>query len=651
MPCTIVSSPAKSFRVSLADAGSVRAPLRVLLVEDDAADAKLLRETLARAATAPHTFVQVDRIASALAALRDEPFDVVLLDLTLPDARDLSGLRSLVAAAPATPVVVLSGVSTETMALDAMQSGAQDYLVKGEAAPPLIVRSIRYAIERSRAEVAQRELLRAHISAATAQAERARLLLLVSQAPTAICVLTGPNLVYELANDRYLQLVAKTNVIGKPLFEGMPELVGQGLDVLMRTVMRTGEPFHGDEVRVRLDREGTGELRDAYMDLVYQPMRAANGVVESVMVVATEVTERVTGRERVEAARRAATLSEQRFQLLAEAIPQIVWSIHPDGHDVYLSPRWQEYTGQDPALALAEQWRSAVHPDDYERCFTSWAAAAQTRSLWQIEYRLRRADGEYRWHLGRAVPHCDEANVILRWYGTATDIDEQRRAIRSRDEVLATVSHDLRGPLNAIAMAAEVIGSAPAQARPVAAIRRASEQMTRLIQDLLDMASIESGHLAIEPTARRVGTIVDEALDAVRRVACAKDVEVRGDDRADDATVLCDPDRMLQVLANILGNALKFTPAGGRITVVTERVEERFVRFAIADTGPGIATSELALVFDRFWQAKATARAGTGLGLAICKGIVEQHGGAIGVESQPGHGTTFWFTLPRVADP
>jgi PAS domain S-box-containing protein len=617
----------------------------VLLVEDNLGDARLVRETLSEDPAFPHELVTVDRLGAALDVLAARPVDVVLLDLTLPDASGTRGLQRLTAAYPALPVVVLTGADHGALAIEVMQAGAQDYLVKGEMPARLIARSIRYAIERSRAEEAGRTLLRAQMAHAVAVAERSRLYSLMMQAPVAVCVFRGPSFVFELANARYLELVGRTDVVGKSIIEVFPEVAGLGVEQRLARVVATGEPFIGKEVSRRLNR--SGELAEVIFDFVYSPMRGPEGEVEGVMVVATDVTDQVQARERVEQARRETERSEQRFQLLAEVTPQIIWSMAPDGSDVYLSPRWDEYTGQPPGLAFEDKWRAALHPADYAECVARWTEALTARAPWQMEYRLRRHDGDYRWYLGRSVPHFDTDGTILRWYGASTDITDQRTAILSRDDLLATVSHDLRGLLAPITMAVEVlriVGIADG-AKQLGAIERSATRMEQLIRDLLDMASIESGHLSVDPAPVVAGELVDEAIESIRAQAAAKHIELDLELAMAHLLLHCDRGRVLQVFANILGNAVKFTPARGKISV-RGGPDGRFVKFAIADTGPGIAAAELPFIFDRFWQAKATARAGTGLGLAICKGILQQHGGSIWAESELGVGTTFLFTLP-----
>ena len=344
--------------------------------------------------------------------------------------------------------------------------------------------------------------------------------------------------------------------------------------------------------------------------------------------------------------------SERRFQLLVEAMPQIMWSMDPDARVGYLNSRWYEYTGQDPSRPFGNPWLAAVHPDDRERCCKAWLAAQANNRPWEMEYRLRRHDGAFRWHIARAIPQRDGDGAVVQWYGTATDIHEQRTAVRSRDDLLATVSHDLRDPLATIMLASSLLQgmrSHPSVERAADSIHRAAGRMEQLLRDLLDIATIESGHLSIDPAPCRVDELLEAAVSMIAERAATKRLAIETNLAAQPAVaatvVHCDKSRVLQVFSNLLGNASKFTPAGGTISIAARR-EAGFVTFAVIDTGPGIEPDQLGYVFDRFWKSRDQAKAGTGLGLAICQGIVQQHGGAIWVESTPGAGTTFLFTLP-----
>ncbi len=224
-----------------------------------------------------------------------------------------------------------------------------------------------------------------------------------------------------------------------------------------------------------------------------------------------------------------------------------------------------------------------------------------------------------------------------------------QQATRARDNVLAVVAHDLRNPLNTILMAAELlldVASAHKQTDPrhVEIISRAGERMDRMIQDLLEVQRMEAGRLGIDPRAERITDIIGDTLEMLRSMAASNGVELVNESGGQLPMVVADAARIQQVLSNLVGNALKFTPSGGRITVRAEPIGEE-VRVAVIDTGAGIEPDQLPHVFGRFWQATSGDRRGIGLGLAIAKGIVEEHGGRIWVESVPGKGSTFLFTL------
>jgi signal transduction histidine kinase/DNA-binding NarL/FixJ family response regulator len=229
----------------------------------------------------------------------------------------------------------------------------------------------------------------------------------------------------------------------------------------------------------------------------------------------------------------------------------------------------------------------------------------------------------------------------------ATLYAQAQRAARMRDEVLGVVAHDLRNPLMAISMYAHVLhegGLTPPQAEWVDVVLRNTERMNRLIQDLLDVSALEAGRLRVQPVPCAAGPLTAEALQLLEPQARAAGVRLS---RVTSPVppVRADRERVLQVLSNLLGNAVKFTPAGGAVELAVESRGAEVV-FTVRDEGPGIAAEDVPRVFDRFWQGAGTRRGGAGLGLAIARGIVESHGGRIWVESVPGAGSTFSFTLP-----
>lgn len=228
--------------------------------------------------------------------------------------------------------------------------------------------------------------------------------------------------------------------------------------------------------------------------------------------------------------------------------------------------------------------------------------------------------------------------------------EQARKATRMRDDLLAIVSHDLKNPLSAILMGIELLASDAVGDRDQASawvdrIWRSAHRMSRLIEDLLDSASIEAEHLSVRLQPMAAAAIVADVIENLQPEAASKPLSLRSELPADLPDIAADPARVQQIFLNLLGNAIKFTPAHGRITVQAQAVGD-MIRFAVTDTGAGISRQHLPHLFDRFWQEQSTARLGTGLGLFIAKGIVEAHGGKLWAESELGQGSTFFFTLP-----
>jgi signal transduction histidine kinase len=241
---------------------------------------------------------------------------------------------------------------------------------------------------------------------------------------------------------------------------------------------------------------------------------------------------------------------------------------------------------------------------------------------------------------GRAALMVDNARLY----------QEAREAVEARDDMVAIVSHDLRDPLATIFTGCAILEMDPAaalRAKTPAAMMRAATQMQRLVSDLLDVTRIEAGGLALELRPVDVASLLEETASLFSAAGQEKGVEIEVVAATALPAARADRDRVQQVLSNLLGNAIKFSPRDGHLRLEA-RASASAVRISITDQGPGIAPEQLPRLFDRFWQAERGQRGGAGLGLAIAKGIVEAHGGAIEVESEVGRGSTFSFTLPAV---
>lgn len=369
--------------------------------------------------------------------------------------------------------------------------------------------------------------------------------------------------------------------------------------------------------------------------------------------------------------------SEERYRYLAESIPQLIWTASPEGVLLDLNQRWLDFTGLTLAQAQSEGWAAVVHPDDVSTLGERWLAAQQEQTHYQAEGRMRRVDGVYCWHLHQAIPLKNEQGQIIKWFGTATDIDDKKRleqqrdqllereqaaravaeqANRVKDEFLAVLSHELRTPLNPILGWSKLLRGGtldPAKTeQALETIERNARLQTQLIEDLLDVSRILQGKLSLSMATVDVALTIEAALETVRLAAEAKSIQVHVALDPNVGPVLGDAARLQQVVWNLLSNAIKFTPVGGQIEVRLDRANSQ-AQIRVKDTGKGIPPDFLPYVFDYFRQADSTTTrqfGGLGLGLAIVHQLVELHGGTIQVTSPgPGQGTTFTFTLPLLA--
>jgi PAS domain S-box-containing protein len=324
-----------------------------------------------------------------------------------------------------------------------------------------------------------------------------------------------------------------------------------------------------------------------------------------------------------------------------------------------------------PFMALLLEGKSILRPDIEPTQFrelmqASWLNELQPRSLLAVPLQARgHINGAIAFVFDQSSSRVhdefdlDIAEELARRAALALDnarlYEEAQAAIRTRDDVLAVVSHDLGNPLSAIRIGATVLlKQLPTDARYESAhkqvenIRSSVLQMERLIRDLLQVKQIEAGYLTLEKEKVSVKSLLGEAVEMLAPLAAAKEQTLRQVIDSDHAYIHADRERLLQVLSNLVGNAVKFTPESGQVIIGAETHEES-VLFWVTDTGPGIPEEHVAHVFDRFWQARRTGRHGIGLGLAIVKGIVEAHKGKVWVESEIGQGSTFRFALPKAA--
>jgi PAS domain S-box-containing protein len=513
-----------------------------------------------------------------------------------------------------------------------------------------------------RAETERARLLaEAEAMRAVAEHGQRRLHEIFRQAPAFIAVLRGPDHVIELANADYDRLVGRRDLLGRPVREALPEVIDQGFVALLDGVLATGAPYVGREVPVVLARTPGAPPEERFVTFVYQPLVEADGARSGVFVHGIDVTDSVQARRIVEATAAALAASEARYRSLSEAVPVQVWTARPDGEIDFVSERTATYFGTTAAALLSRGWSAFVHPDDVPEASARWAHARATGTPYEAELRLRRADGESHWHLARALPVRDAAGAVTGWVGSNTDVEAERRARAEAEranaakaEFLAAMSHELRTPLNAIGGYAELLElgiRGPVAAEQVEDLRRIrvnQQHLLGLINSVLNYAKLEAGRVEYDMADVPLGVAVAavEALVAPQLRARGLTYDFPGCDPA--LAARADPEKLRQVVLNLLSNAAKFTAVGGRITVTCESAGAGAVAVRVADTGVGVAPDQLARVFDPFVQVGrrlASNAEGVGLGLAISRDLARGMGGDLTAESTPGVGSTFTLTL------
>jgi two-component system sensor histidine kinase/response regulator len=437
-------------------------------------------------------------------------------------------------------------------------------------------------------------------------------------------------------------------ILGKTDRELFPPDEARKLDELKRGVLERGTATRA-QVRATID-----DKLGVY-DLMIEPSRCADGSCDGVYAVAMDVTERY----RAEVALRE---SEARFRVLADSAPVMIWMSGPDAKYNWVNQNWLDFVGRPLAEEVGDEWTDSIHADDRDRRLEVYASAFVERRWFRTEYRVLRADGEYRWLLDNGVPRQSADGGFEGYVGTCLDVTDLRRAreaaeaaSRSKGEFLANMSHEIRTPMNGILGMTELAldTELTAQQREfLGLVKSSADALLTVINDILDFSKIEAGKLDLDPIPFGLRDCVDETLKTLGLRAHAKGLELSGriaPDLADD--VVGDSGRIRQILVNLVGNAIKFTERG-EVVVSVDATDDAVtdsvgLHFSVRDTGIGIPPDKLKAIFEPFEQADgSTTRkyGGTGLGLAITLKLVELMGGRVWVESETGRGSTFHFT-------
>src|SRR5688572_2922723 len=677
--------------------------LHILVIDDDDVDRMAVRRALKSAEMTTEVAEAADG-ASAIELLKNARFDCVLLDHHLPDHDGLTVLRQIRAAGVTTPIIMMTGQGNEELAVDMMKAGATDYLAKSRVSLDHLFQSIRSAVRVHQAEGTAREAtaqLQEQVRVTetlyriggmlAAERDVHKLVQTVTDAATKLTRAQFGAFFYNLVSESGESYTLYTLCgIPREAFEKFP--MPRNTELFDPTFSGTGvvrvddvttDPRYGKSGPYDGMPEGHLPVR-SYLAV---PVISRTGQVLGglffghaevgrftpmdealVLGIASQAAVAIDNAQLYQALKRG----EEQYRFLAESIPQMVWTALPSGALDYYNQRVSDYGGIPIEQLVGSGWTAMLHADDVARSIERWERSLRTGEDYEVEFRLRHKAGEYRWHLVLALPMRDSTGKVVKWFGTCTDIDDQKRAeaelVESRDaaeaannakdQFLAVLSHELRTPLMPVlttVQSLEMEGGLPEPVRSgLQIIRRNVEMEARLIDDLLDLTRVSKGKLQLNLETTDVYHALHTALEICRPDIEAKRLTVSMDLTEGICPVRADPARLQQVFWNLISNAVKFTPEGGTITFRCRPVEPGRVRLEVTDTGVGIETDALSRIFDAFEQGGQTVArifGGLGLGLAISKALVTLHGGTISAHSDgKGKGSTFSVELPLHKD-
>jgi PAS domain S-box-containing protein len=464
-------------------------------------------------------------------------------------------------------------------------------------------------------------------------------------------------------NDRFAEMsgVPVEALVGHRVSEVLPRLVEPVEGTLLRVIER-GEALRNIPIWGETDAQ-PGVRRYWVGQLL--PLRDDDGRVVAVSAVVEEVTAERRAQAERERAERQLRESRQQLALALEAGQLGFWDWDLRSGRVVFGGQWAAMLGESlgDIAQHVDSWTARVHPDDLARATELVQAHLQGRTpFYECEHRMRTTSGDWIWVLDRGrVVERDEAGQPVRAIGTHLDVTDRRRAIdalhaadRRKDEFLAMLGHELRNPMAGVTNAVRVLSAdpslAPSSRAAVAIASRQLGQLRRLVDDLLDVSRISSGHVRLAPESVPAAAAVRAAIDDARPHCESRGHTLRCEPVDPALAVRADPARLAQILDNLLSNACKYTPPGGTITVSVQP-RGAMVELRVADTGIGLAAESVEAVFELFLQepsGRDLSQGGLGIGLALVRQLAALHGGSAHAESAgPGKGSTFVVRLPQ----
>jgi PAS domain S-box-containing protein len=496
--------------------------------------------------------------------------------------------------------------------------------------------------------------------------QSAKLEAMFTESPMGICFLRGESLLCEKVNDNFRKLVSPREYVGRTYDEIYPELKDSGQQEIIRTVLRTGDPFRAVESKIRVVFDN-GQLQDRYYNFTYNRILASDGTPYGIFCQATDVTDSVTLRLQVAAANESLRLALAGGQMGT-------WSIDLSTNKITFDDRARDLHGISEGEPTVEAIARLTHEDDKVRMEEALKDSVTNRTTYECEYRIKQLDGHYRWVYARGEPKVGADGSVESISGVTFDISERKaaalellaakevadRANQTKSSFLANMSHEIRTPLGAILGYTDILKDRnldPAERQQfLDTISRNGKALTRIIDDILDLAKVESGKLEIEKVEFSFLDLIDDVMDLFRERTRSKGIFLRSQASSHiPKRIVSDPTRLRQILINIVGNAVKFTDSGGVTIEVEAAVDggsETEFQIHVCDSGIGISEEEQTRLFQPFAQAdNSTTRkfGGTGLGLILSKRLASALGGDVRVRANtPNPGSKFTVSFTAV---
>jgi PAS domain S-box-containing protein len=380
------------------------------------------------------------------------------------------------------------------------------------------------------------------------------------------------------------------------------------------------------------------------------PQYHTDGSFAGYIGACTDVTEKTLAEHQLLLKNEELNDQIKQFEFVTGFMPVQLWTATIDGELDYINQRTLDFFGVEREKIIGPEWILHVHPEDRDACIAAWTHSLQTGDLYQFEFRLRDKDGNYKWHLARALPFITDGKII-KWFGTNTDIDEQKILQRQKDDFLGIASHELKTPVTSIKAYAQVLGAMltkEGETKKAGMVLRMDAQvnrLTNLIGDLLDVTKINSGKLQFNKTWFDFNKAISETVEDLQHTT-NKHKLIK--EFTDTGKIFSDKDRISQVITNLITNAIKYSPYSDQIIIKTKMLDGQ-VMVSVKDFGIGIPADKADLVFEQFYRVSGDKQhtfPGLGLGLYISSEIIKREGGKMWVNSTEGKGSDFCFSLP-----